>query len=437
MNIKKILLSRKSKIAVWGTGYIGLSSMVYFAGKGVICKGYDVDKYKVRMINEGKLTIPELKDWFNIDIKELSKKSFLSATSKFQDIISVDYKVHLIAIPTEKNGKPYFDILFDVLKKISILIKKKTKPIIIIESTLTPKFTNKFILPYLKKLGVEDDDYILGIAPRRDWFVANTKTIENLDRVVGAKNSSEGKLIKSILSIVCKKLHVASTYSVSEMVKSIENAYRHMEITLANQLSLAYKDYNMREVLSLVGTKWNIGTYFPGFGTGGYCIPLSSQYVLREVKDKKKLTLLRETIKTDNEINILIAKSIIRKKFKSVAVLGLSYKGNLKVDVLSPTIPFVEYLHKKKVKVDLFDPFYSKKEIKDKTGLNSLKYPKDLIKYDCIVISVDHDLFKKNFNKTKKYLTNCKFILDNMGAWKNYEIPKNINYKISGEKNWI
>ena len=232
-------------------------------------------------------------------------------------------------------------------------------------------------------------------------------------------------------------MHVASTYSVSEMVKSIENAYRHMEITLANQLSLAYKDYNMREVLSLVGTKWNIGTYFPGFGTGGYCIPLSSQYVLREVKDKKKLTLLRETIKTDNEINILIAKSIIRKKFKSVAVLGLSYKGNLKVDVLSPTIPFVEYLHKKKVKVDLFDPFYSKKEIKDKTGLNSLKYPKDLIKYDCIVISVDHDLFKKNFNKTKKYLTNCKFILDNMGAWKNYEIPKNINYKISGEKNWI
>ena len=48
------------------------------------------------------------------------------------------------------------------------------------------------------------------------------------------------------------------------MVKSIENAYRHMEITLANQLSLAYPRENMREVLKLVGTKWNIGTYFPG-----------------------------------------------------------------------------------------------------------------------------------------------------------------------------
>ena len=221
------------------------------------------------------------------------------------------------------------------------------------------------------------------------------------------------------------------------MVKSIENAYRHMEITLANQLSLAYKDYDMREVLRLVGTKWNIGTYFPGFGTGGYCIPLSSQYVLREVKEKEKLTLLRETIKTDNDINILIAKSIIKRKIKSVAVLGLSYKGNLKVDVLSPTIPFVKYLNKKKIKVNLFDPFYTKKEIKDKTGLESFIYPTELAKYDCVVICVDHDLFKKNFNTNKKYLTKCKFILDNMAVWKNYDIPKNINYKISGEKNWI
>ena len=49
----------------------------------------------------------------------------------------------------------------------------------------------------------------------------------------------------------------------------------------------------------------------PGFGTGGYCIPLSSQYVVKDLKDKK-LTLLRETIKTDNKINLLIANSYQR-----------------------------------------------------------------------------------------------------------------------------
>ncbi len=437
MNYKKLLISKKIKIAIWGTGYIGLSSMIYFANKGVVCKGFDIDKKKIKFINQGKLTIPELKNWFKIDIKNLSKKSLISATSNYKDLLKSDYKIHLIAIPTEKDGKPYFKILFDVLKKISTIIKNNSKPIIIIESTLTPKFTTKFILPYFKKIGVKNNDYILSVAPRRDWFVANTKTIENLDRVVGAKNLKEGKLIKNILSIVCKKLHVASDYSVSEMVKSIENAYRHMEITLANQLSVAYKNYDMREVLKLVGTKWNIGTFFPGFGTGGYCIPLSSQYVLREIIDKNKLTLLRETIKTDNEINVLIAKSIIKRKIKSVAILGLAYKGNLKVDILSPVIPFINYLKKKRVKVSLFDPFYDKKEIKKKTGLKPLNYPNDLKNFECIVISVDHDFFKKNFNGTKKYIKNCKFILDNMGVWKEFKIPKQINYKISGEKNWL
>ena len=365
MSIKNSLLKKKSKIAVWGTGYIGFSTMVYFSKRGVCCKGYDIDKNKVKKINNQKLIIPELKTWFNFNIKKLIKNKTLSATNNYYDFLKSNYDVHFIAIPTEKNGKPYFKILFETLLSISELIKKKKKKItIIVESTLTPKFTKKFILPYLKKLGLDNNDYILGVAPRRDWFVANTKTIENLDRVIGSKNKKEGLIIKQILSIVCKKIHVAKNYSISEMVKSIENAYRHMEITLANQLSIAYKDYDMREVLNLVGTKWNIGTFLPGFGTGGYCIPLSSQYVLREIKSKNKLTLLRETIKTDQNINILIAKSIIKKKFKSVAVLGLSYKGNLKVNILSPVIPFVKYLKKKKIKVNLFVPFYSNKEIK-------------------------------------------------------------------------
>ena len=78
------------------------------------------------------------------------------------------------------------------------------------------------------------------------------------------------------------------------MAKSVENAFRQMDITLANQLSLAYPKENIREVLKLVGTKWNVNTYFPGFGTGGYCIPLSSQYVLNQVKKKSSLTFKQE-----------------------------------------------------------------------------------------------------------------------------------------------
>ena len=124
-----------------------------------------------------------------------------------------------------------------MLKKI-IKIKIKNKnytPIIIIESTLTPKFSEKKIIPFFKKNKIKiGKDLLYSVAPRRDWFVEGTKSLENLDRVFGATDENSSKIAKDILSIVCKKLHQASSHEVSEMVKSIENAYRHMEITLAN-----------------------------------------------------------------------------------------------------------------------------------------------------------------------------------------------------------
>ena len=264
------------------------------------------------------------------------------------------------------------------------------------------------------------------------------KSLRELDRVFGSTDKKSSKITKSILSIVCKKLHEASSHKVSEMVKSIENAYRHMEITLANQLSLAFPNDNMREVLKLVGTKWNIGTYYPGFGTGGYCIPLSSKYVLENVKNPKKLTLLRETIKTDNKINLLIARSIVKRRLKKVGILGLSYKGNLKVSVLSPVIPFVKELLKNKIKVRLYDPFYSAKEIKKILGINTFKFPKDLKNFDAIIVTTNHTKFNFSSKEIKKYFKNTKYILDANGIWKKYySILNGKNYHISGDKRWL
>lgn len=441
MNSYKNLLKKKNyQICIWGAGYIGLSTAVYFAKKNIKCLLIDVDINKVKKINNGILPIPELKSWFGFDIKQLIKKKLIKASTNFNEPISDNYLTHFIAIPTEKNGKPYLKILFNVLKNIAKIknIKYKFKPAIIIESTLTPKCSEKFIIPFLEKNGLKNDKYIYAVSPRRDWFVANTKNLEDIDRVYGSTDDNSSKIIHSILSIVCKKLHKASSHKVSEMVKSIENAYRHMEITLANQLSLAYPRESMREVLKLVGTKWNIGTYFPGFGTGGYCIPLSSQYVLREVKDKKKLTLLRETIKTDKNINIKIANSIAKKRFKNVGVLGLSYKGNLKVSTLSPTIPFIKHIKKKRnINVEIFDPYFTDDEIKKILNIRCFKFPNDLKKFDCLVVFIDHDEFKISNKLLNKYLKKTKYILDNMGIWEKNDFNKNIEYHISGDKNWI
>ena len=437
MNYKSLLKSKKFKIAVWGTGYIGLSTMVYFAKKKIKCVGYDINKDKIKKINSGTLPLEDLKKWFGFDIKGLVKQNYLKATSNYKNLISEDFLVHFIAIPTERNGTPYYKPLMNVLNNISKIKKdRKLTPLVIVESTLAPKVSDKKIIPFLKKKKlVIGKNILLSVAPRRDWFIEGVKNLENLDRVYGSTDEKSAKVTKDVLSIVCKKLHLASSYKVSEMVKSVENAYRHMDITLANQLSLAFPKDNIREVLKLVGTKWNLETFHPGIGTGGYCIPLSSRYVLSQIKNKNKLTLLRETIKTDDNMGLTIANSIAKKKLKRIGVLGLSYKGDLKVSVLSKVIPLVKSLKKKKLNVKLFDPYFSKEEIKRAVNVETFKFPQQLLKFDCLIVTVNHQQFRISSGKLKKYLKNCKFIIDHEGAWQNYNLAD--KYYLTGASGWL
>ena len=437
MNYQKLLRSKKFKIAVWGTGYIGLSTMVYFAKNKIKCVGYDIDQEKVKKINTGVLPLADLKKWFGFEIKQLVKQNYLRATSNYQDLIKDNILVHFVAIPTEKDGKPYYKPLISVLANIAKIKRDyKNPPIIIVESTLAPKDSDKKIIPYLKmkKLTI-GKNILLSVSPRRDWFIEGGKNLENLDRVYGSTDSKSAKVTKDVLSIVCKKLHLASSYKVSEMVKSVENAYRHMDITLANQLSLAFPKDNIREVLKLVGTKWNIETFHPGIGTGGYCIPLSSRYILSQVKNINKLSLLRETIKTDDSMTQVVANSIKKKGFKKIGILGLSYKGDLKVSVLSKVIPLVKLLVKKKLKVKLFDPYFTKKEIRNAVNVDTFKFPNGLSEFDCLVVTVDHKQFRIPEKILKKYLKNCKLIIDHDGAWKKYSLKN--NYHLSGDNGWI
>ena len=438
MNYKNLLKSKKFKIGVWGTGYIGLSTMVYFSKKNIKCVGFDINKEKVKKINSGVIPLKDLEKWFGFKIKKMVNSGYLKATTNPQDLISENFIAHFIAVPTEKDGKPYYKPLMSVLNNIAKInnIKTKIPPLVIVESTLAPKVSDNKILPFLKRKKFEIGKNILfSVAPRRDWFIEGVKNLENLDRVYGSTDKKSAKVTKDVLSIVCKKLHIATSYRVSEMVKSVENAYRHMDITLANQLSVAFPKDNIREVLKLVGTKWNLETFHPGIGTGGYCIPLSSRYVLSQIKDKNKLTLLRETIKTDDNMGLTIANSIAKKKLKRIGILGLSYKGDLKVSVLSKVIPLVKSLKKKKLNVKLFDPYFTKDEIKKSVNVETFEFPNQLTKFDCVIVTVNHKQFRISPEKLKRYLRNCKFIIDHEGAWQNYNLAD--IYHLTGAKGWL
>ena len=141
-----------------------------------------MDEKKIKSINSGVIPLKDLQKWFGFDIKQLVKKNYLKATSNYNDLISEEFIAHFIAVPTEKNGKPYYKPLMNVLDNISKIKKSKTNisPLIIVESTLAPKVSDKKILPFLKRRNFKIGKNILfSVAPRRDWFIEGNK-IKNL-----------------------------------------------------------------------------------------------------------------------------------------------------------------------------------------------------------------------------------------------------------------
>ncbi len=441
MDIKEQLKTGKKKLGVWGLGYIGFSSISYFAKAGVNCIGTDLAKERVDGVNNGKSTIPNLNLWLGFDTEPLAKDVVMKATSNWKELINKDIAVHLITIPTEMNGKPHHDILKDVINKLSEFKKVKMEypPLVIVESTLTPTVADNIVIPLFKKNGLEvGKDILFGVAPRRDWFTSPDKSLKILPRVVGGTTKETTQLMADVLNIICDTIIKAQDHKHAAIVKSIENAYRQLEITFANQLSAAYPDMDITSVLKMAGTKWNVGTYHPSFGTGGYCIPLAPQYVLEGAKYPEKLTLIKESLKTDFSQPEVVVNSLLKRKAKKIAVLGIAYTGDLKVHVLSPALPIIKKLKENGADVRVNDPYYSDEEIEKLTGCKSTKFPEGLADRDTILIVSPHMHYKyTNKQEILKNLTSTKLILDNMGIWNDITFPKEIKYYEAGRANWI
>ena len=441
MSIAEKLLSGQNKIAVWGTGYIGYSTMAAFASRGVACVGTDIDQEVVDQINKGQIPVPNIEFWLGFHPAMYVRAGLIRVTTNWRELLSPEFKVHMICVPTESANEPSLAALVDVVRKIAKNGKTADPRLIIVESTLTAGTTDNVIIPEFEREGVEVGVNIeIGVAPRRDWFGLPDKNLYNLPRIVGGTTPETSQRIIDVLRIVCSKLVPARDHRHAELVKSIENAYRHVEITLANQLSLAYPGVNMTEVLQLVGTKWNVGTYHPSFGCGGYCIPLSSKYVIQGAQNRSVLTILQETIRSDAQQPRVVAEAVSRSGSKSAGILGLSYKGDLKVHILSPTIALCKHLMENRISVSVNDPYYTSDEIASITGADTFIFPDELSKFDAIVIVAGHRLYRAlSRDALASKLGKAKVVLDNVEeVWASFNLRSlGIPYFVAGGAGWL
>lgn len=357
------------KIAIAGTGYVGLSLAVLLSQKCEVV-AYDVNKEKVDSINNGISPIHDVYIEDYLKNKELN----LRATMDYKDaFLNADYVI--ISTPTNYDDETnYFDtsLVEDVIKKVIEVGCEKTT--MIIKSTIPVGFTDDIKVKY--KI-----DNIL-FSP--EFLREGRALYDNLYPsriIVGGKSKSAhvfGDLLKSVaLKEDVEVLYMNSTEA--EAVKLFANTFLALRVSYFNELDTyaEIKGLNTKDIIEGVCLDPRIGNYYnnPSFGYGGYCLPKDTKQLLANYSDVPE-NIIGAIIKSNETRKDHITEMIKRKNPKVVGVYRLIMKSGSDNFRSSAIFGIIDRLKKDGINVSIFEP-----TIKENT-------------YHGIEILHDLDLFK-------------------------------------------
>ena len=397
----------KFNISIIGLGYIGLPLAIEFS-KYFNVIGFDIDKKRVKELNEGIDITKEI-----VIKKNFSKNIYF--TNNLKELQNSNVFIITVPTPVMRNNKP--DLSY--LKKASEIVARnlKSSSIVIYESTVYPGCTEEYCSPILERLsGLRlNKDFYLGYSPERINPGDNKHKLKNIVKIVSGSNVYSLNLMKKLYSKIIKAgLHVAESIKIAEAAKVIENIQRDINIAFINECSLIFKRLNINssKVLKAAETKWNFMPFKPGL-VGGHCIGVDPYYLTYKAKKLKynpKVILAGRKI--NNGMSSYIAKPVIKAlkkndenlKKKKFLILGLSFKENC-IDIRnSKVFDIINYLQRKKIKIDVYDPIIDQSNITKEHKINLLTRLEKKNYYDIIILAVPHLTFlSMGIKKIKKF----------------------------------
>jgi len=415
------------KIAVIGTGYVGLVTGTCFAetGNNVTC--VDIDKSKVEKLSSGQVTIyePGLEKIFVRNEKE----GRLHFTTSLEEGIK-DAKIIFLALPTPPDGDGNADLKYvlGVAKDMGRLLKKDDYKIIIDKSTVPVGTAEKVRNTILKNSG-EDIEAAFDIVSNPEFLREGVAVDDFMkpDRVVIGTSSEKAKKILGELYAPFVRQGNPIIYmdeKSAELTKYAANSFLATKISFMNEIAQLCErvgaDVDM--VRRGMGSDERIGRrfLFPGIGYGGSCFPKdvkaleqSSREIdydfkilkaVMQVNEKQKLHLVQK-IKTyfNNDLN-----------GKKIALWGLAFKPNTDDIREASALTIIDELTKAGAKISAFDS-EAMANVKRELG-NKIEYAKNqydvLNGADALVIATEWSEFRTpDFNRIGSLLKN-KIIFD-------------------------
>ena len=396
----------KYDVAVIGLGYVGLPLAIQATSSNLKVYGYDIDENKISNYNLGKSTIEDISDK-QLEAS-LEKGLFLSSDPKYLS----ESETIVISVPTPLTD--YQPDLSYVKAAAETIAKNITKnQIIILESTTYPGTTVEVLIPVIEeisnlKAGV---DFFVGYSPERIDPGNDTWNFKNTPKVISGINDESLSKIENFYEQIIDSVVRVSGTKEAEMVKLLENTYRHVNIALINELAILCNmlEIDIWEVVNAAKTKpFGFESFRPGPGVGGHCIPVDPNYLsfkTRQIGKPVRFVELAQEINNSMPsyvVSRLLEKmNLLEKPFKNskILILGVAYKKDIGDVRESPAIGIIENLFERGVNVKYYDPFVdsllvNKKYVEKEDSFDNID------KYDLVLVHTAHtDLENFDFSK--------------------------------------
>lgn len=397
-------------VAFVGLGYVGLSTSVCFANRGINVLGIDIDSKKLNKIKKANSPIHE--KGINELLEKAIKKNKLSLSKNITDVSKTKIIFLTVGTPSKKDGSIDFRYINQAVKDIGISIKYAEQYfIIVIKSTVIPGTTSRIIKDlerYSGKTGSIDFGVIVNPEFLQEGNAINDTL--NPDKIVIGSNSEKDKIIISKLyrKIYKKNLPIINTTpGNAELIKYANNSLLATKISFMNyiaRLAERIPEGDVVEIKNAIGMDKRISESFlnAGLGFGGSCFPKDVKALIAFSKNLGVEAEILQSVIKINDTQFMSVFNILNDKLgklerKKISILGLSFKPETD-DVRDATsIKIIKRLLRKKAVVRVYDPI-ANNNIKKIFG-NSITYAMDskscLRNADCCIIVTEWNEFKK------------------------------------------